>query len=105
MPEAYISRLELVPDIDSESISMLVHGNSFAKDAPFKAEVTANGNPISSAHGKVGHKLKIDIPKPMLWSPDTPFLYDLEISLDGDSPHSMVTPEPTRTWFDILVRL
>lgn len=87
---AYIKRLELVPNIDDKTISIVVHGNPAAKDAPILAEVTANGNNVASGKGKVGQKLSIDIPDQKLWSPDSPFLYDLEISLEGDSPHTQV---------------
>ena len=91
VPEAYITRLELIPNIDEETISVLVHGSKAAKDAPFRAEVTASGSSITAAKGKVGKQLVISIPKPKLWSPESPFLYDLEITLEADSPHAVVS--------------
>lgn len=91
MPEAFIQRVELIPDIDDKSIKILVHGSPSAKDAPVLAEITANNNAIATGHGTVGKSFSIDIPNPKLWSPDSPFLYDLELTLEGDSPHTAVS--------------
>jgi len=37
---------------------------------------------VASMVGKVGEKLVISIPKPKLWSPDTPHLYQVSIFLN-----------------------
>jgi len=38
-----------------------------------------HGEEVVSMVGKVGEKLVISIPKPKLWSPDTPHLYQVSI--------------------------
>lgn len=42
---------------------------------------SAAGQCIGEASGQVGHQIVLQIPDARLWSPDDPFLYDLEVSL------------------------
>ena len=39
------------------------------------------GQTVASADGAVDRALDLSIAKPKLWSPDTPFLYDLRVEL------------------------
>lgn len=43
------------------------------------------GQCIGQASGQVGHQIVLQIPDARLWSPDDPFLYDLEVSLVSTS--------------------
>ena len=83
VPAAHIKRLQLVPDIDTGSISITVHGSKAG--AGVRAEVTANGKNIATGEGTEGTAFKVQIPDPQLWSPDSPFLYDLQVSLDPNA--------------------
>ena len=88
MPAAHIERLELVPDIDTGSISITVHGSKSGTGV--RAEVTANGKNIATGEGTEGTAFKVQIPDPQLWSPDSPFLYDLQVSLDPAPDNAVV---------------
>ena len=88
VPVAHIERLELVPDVDTGSISITVHGSK--RGAGVRAEVTANDKKIATGEGVEGTAFKVQIPDPQLWSPDSPFLYDLQVSLDPAPNNVMV---------------
>ena len=85
MPAAHITRTELTPDIDNNALIVKVHGSSAAEGSPVSAEVSVSGKELAKGRGKVGEAFTIQIPEPRLWTPDTPFLYDLELSLVSKS--------------------
>ncbi|NQT83464.1 glycoside hydrolase family 2, partial [bacterium] len=79
--EDYIKGLKIVPDIDAgEVLVMIEHFNATAS-GKVVVEVSDSGKTIAKASGKLGATVKLRIPKAKLWSPDTPHLYDLRVSL------------------------
>jgi len=42
---------------------------------------SAGGQPQGEASGSVGQEFVLQLPHARLWSPDAPFLYDLEVAL------------------------
>lgn len=80
--KTYISKLKLVPNIDHKQINVeiVTQGATTATKANIK--VKDGNNIISTIKGvEVDQNLAIDIKNMKLWSPNTPFLYDLEIEL------------------------
>ncbi len=57
---------------------------------PVTATVLAEGQVVVRADGVSGDDLLIRIPEPRTWSPEHPFLYDLEIALGDDRVESYV---------------
>lgn len=51
---------------------------------------SAAGQCIGKTTGQVGHQVVLQIPNARLWSPDDPFLYDLEVSVVSAS-HAAAT--------------
>jgi hypothetical protein len=84
VPERYISSLKIIPDIDSGTVRVTVNANEGT------ARVTAldGAQTIASAEGKAGEQIVLKIPDAKLWSPESPFLYDLDITLGDDSVKS-----------------
>lgn len=81
--EAHIEGLKMESDID-KGILMLtarVEGRIGAGEQTVKAIALENGQPIAEATGAAGEKLELTIPNAKLWTPDTPFLYDLKVTL------------------------
>lgn len=80
---AYVERLDMTPDLGSNALSLTVR----AANAEGKtAEATAyDGNKkVGTVSGPVDQELRLPVPNPKLWSPDSPFLYDLKVRLlDG----------------------
>ena len=80
VPEAYIKWIKIVPDIDSES----VHITAACTDpAGYSVEIEAKEGWFTKTKkkGMAGEELVLNINNPKLWSPDSPFLYDLKVTL------------------------
>lgn len=75
-----VSRLQIVPDVDNSRLRLTVNTLTTA-GATVIATVLTNGNAITSITGAPQTELDIPIANPILWSPENPFLYDLQISI------------------------
>ena len=59
---------------------------SAAIDPDIKVQVTVKdtGSEVASETGTLNSQFSISVPNAKLWSPESPFLYDLEVSLIKD---------------------
>ncbi len=84
---AHIESLKIVPDVDESCLRLTVFGSGSVE-----AVASDNGKDIAQVTGQAGSELKLSIPNPKLWSPDSPHLYDLRVSLkSGDKTVDSVT--------------
>jgi hypothetical protein len=82
VPQAYIRALKITPDIDQNQVQITVQA-PYAVGHEFVA--TANAPGFESETAIIGtNTLKLKIDDPKLWSPDSPFLYDLKVSIKKD---------------------
>jgi len=82
VPRTYIRGFELLPDIDRQRILVKVETAGDDKDrARVRARVLENGQRLSEGTGKAGTPLLLGLKNPRRWTPESPFLYDLEIDL------------------------
>ncbi len=81
VPESYIESLDIVPDLDNSTLK--VGAKVKGQDTDLSVRVTASekGSVVAKGSGKPGAKLDLKLDNPKLWSPETPFLYDLKIEL------------------------
>ncbi len=79
VPPAYIRNLVITPDVPLSIVKVgaEVDGNA----DQIKVFVTAGGKVLSHVSGGSTNQLEIPVPDPHLWSPNDPFLYDLEVQL------------------------
>jgi len=77
---AGISDLKIVPDVDARQVKLTVNAPA-AAGVSVAVTVSSNGVPVATATGAPNTELALDIPRPALWSPDHPFLYDLKVSV------------------------
>ena len=85
--EAHIASLKLVPDLDAGCLRLTVEGAGTVE-----AVASDGGKEIARVNGDAGKELKLVIPNPKLWSPETPHLYDLSVTLkSGDKVVDKVT--------------
>jgi hypothetical protein len=84
VPAAFITRLQLTPDLDQQAVQLLVSGEGITTHT-IEASVWYSGTFVASATGNVSSPITISIPTPRLWSPDDPFLYDVQVDLKLDS--------------------
>jgi beta-galactosidase/beta-glucuronidase len=81
---AYITKLHTVPDIDKNrlSVNALISGGKFGDIVEVKV---LNGNTVvSKARSGLSNEVEVYLDNPKLWSPETPFLYNLEVTLLRD---------------------
>ncbi len=87
VPRGYIQNLEIIPDIDAGTLSVRVQTGGSAEDGRVKTVARDAGALVAEATGAAGEPLMLNIPGAKLWSPESPFLYDLEVTLlDGNAP-------------------
>ena len=84
--DIHIDKYTVVPNVDegNVAVNVTVKGDS---DAQVLLEVKDGDAVVSSVTAVQGKKTVVPVPDAKLWSPDSPFLYDLNISVicDGDT--------------------
>jgi hypothetical protein len=80
VPELYIRRLKLVPDVDAGQLRVGVETNRPAAGVKAVAIVNGDGKEFVG-EGPVQGEIVVTMPGARLWSPGDPFLYDLEVSI------------------------
>ena len=84
MPEAHIKSLKIVPDIDAKSVSITAVCSQATIDCNVEVESNLGWFNKIKSKGGANEEIVLQIKQPKLWSPDSPFLYDLKVTLkDG----------------------
>ncbi|NQT01752.1 MAG: glycoside hydrolase family 2, partial [Planctomycetes bacterium] len=81
VPEAYIKSLKIVPDIDAETVRVTAVCSQATTDCSVEVESKDGWFKTMKGKGNAGEEIVLQIKKPRLWSPDSPFLYELKITL------------------------
>ena len=79
--QAYIKSLKIVTDIDAEVMRVTAMCSDAVAGFSVEAEAKDGSFTKGKAVGKIGEEIIIPIKNPKLWSPDSPFLYDLKMTL------------------------
>ena len=87
VPENHMTEVIIRPLFDTAQVAVQVRMSQPEKYAPARIRVTENGRLV--AHGETENGVAvIDLPGFHAWSPDDPFLYDLEIAAGEDRARS-----------------
>ena len=81
LPKTSISDIKLVPNIDNSTLSLKALTLGTASGLSIAVEVKDGSKTVATFSGEANTDLTIPIPNPKLWSPNSPFLYDLKITL------------------------
>jgi beta-galactosidase/beta-glucuronidase len=81
VPDAFVRSLQIVPDVENAAVTILVHGS---READVRIQVSDQGRMVGEVAGRTGRWLTIPLAQPRLWSPESPFLYDLSVTLLQD---------------------
>jgi beta-galactosidase/beta-glucuronidase len=79
--ESRITDIASTPDIDQGSVSVKTDLNKISDGGVIEVTVLENGKIIGTGKAVPGEEALIGIPSPKLWTPESPFLYDLSITL------------------------
>ena len=80
----HIENIRAVADIDKGKISVSVVAGAAAYGDIVEVKVFDGAKEIASAKANAAEKLEIAIPEAKLWSPESPFLYTMKISLTSN---------------------
>ena len=76
----YITNLRTLPDIDKNCLTVEVVKSEQAADIVAEVKVLDNGVLVAQASSVNNASVEVAMPQDVkLWSPDTPFLYDMEV--------------------------
>jgi len=87
VPPASIASIEITPSIDTNTLKLIVHARGvnmethMAEKYAVQAEAFDGTKKVSSGVHYIDSPIELKLEKPKLWSPDSPFLYDLKITL------------------------
>ncbi len=84
--EQHVESLHLDPDLTGFTITVYVTG----EPAEVEVDISTPDGLIRSLKGLSGQPLRVDLENPHLWSPQDPFLYDLEVRAGVDRVFSYV---------------
>jgi beta-galactosidase/beta-glucuronidase len=95
VPDLHITEVRATPDIDKGSVTVQValSGAGTASDA-VKLTVRSKGQVVGTALVPGNRRTTIAIPNARLWSPEDPFLYDLDAELVKVTPPAGKPPAP-----------
>jgi beta-galactosidase/beta-glucuronidase len=84
--EKYFTNVKITPDIDNKKLTVVAETNESSVSDKVEVKVM-DGSKVVASGRSINH-LPVEITMPdevKLWSPDSPFLYDLEITLWSDN--------------------
>ncbi|MFD8496955.1 LamG-like jellyroll fold domain-containing protein [Amycolatopsis sp. NPDC059657] len=77
----HIERLDMTPDLAKGALALNVRATG---GGIVEAVAYDNGRMVGRVSGMANTPLSLPVPKPHLWTPDDPHLYDLRVKLNGD---------------------
>jgi len=81
VPPTYLQSLRIVPDVDAGAVGVTAVVQNAGPEARVVLEASAEKEKVAEGSGKPGEMLVLPLKNPRLWSPDSPFLYDLKVTL------------------------
>lgn len=77
----YVTTLDTVSDVDSSTVNLTVNTAGASDHLTVEAVVRDGRRVVSRTRGAADEPLTVRVPDAKLWSPDSPFLYDLDVVL------------------------
>ncbi|MBS3771923.1 MAG: beta-galactosidase [Bacteroidales bacterium] len=85
VPQSYIKNLKITPQVDQNQVKIEAYASHVSDDHQIKVIARDEGQTVATSTGFHDNRLFVELENPKLWSPQDPFLYDLEVQLlDGE---------------------
>ncbi len=85
VPQSHVERLKLVPDVDQSALYLEALTNDASQATRVRAIALAGGEEVGMVEGPTNAPMTLSIDSPKLWSPASPYLYDLRVDLLNDA--------------------
>lgn len=79
--KAFVTHLKTTPDIDGKIIRVVASTSGTVASDIIEVIVIDNGKVVGSGKAAAGQEVLVSVPGAKLWSPESPFLYDMEVSI------------------------
>lgn len=77
----HITAVKSIPNVDAKALSVTVDASKPCVTSIVEVKLLDKGQVVASAKGVQGQELRLGLQNPALWSPENPYLYDLDITL------------------------
>ncbi|CAG7930909.1 unnamed protein product [Penicillium olsonii] len=88
-PTNYITQLDLDANMDGQ-VNITVHSSANGTSAEAKVTVHKDGKTVATHNGPTNKPFQFTVSSPKLWSPDSPNLYNVTVSLEKDEVESYI---------------
>ena len=92
VPEVYIGGLKVTPLFDERQVEVTVSaaGGNRNRESEVKTEVTVSSPDMQpmTVEGRAGEKIRIPVTCMNSWSPESPYLYDMQVTMGEDRADS-----------------
>jgi hypothetical protein len=76
-----VDKLKLTPDVDSQALHVRAAMGSMAESVRIEAVALAEGKEVGRVAGLPNEDLVLTLSQTILWTPDNPHLYDLQVTV------------------------
>ena len=76
-----IQSLHMIPDVDNKRVRFTVNATAATSSTRAVVKIMDAGKVVATAQIKPNVETAISVPNPKLWSPNSPFLYDVSVTL------------------------
>lgn len=83
--KTHITNIKTIPDLDNNRWNITVDASSAKLGDIVEVDIFDGETKVASAQGVPGVEFSVEIKNPKLWSPDSPFLYDMKVALTNGS--------------------
>jgi len=94
VPATYIAHVKVHPDFDGQCVGVEVFPGGEVQKARVEVTVLADGKKATSGEAELlgsPGRVRLELPEMVAWSPEQPFLYDLELTLSTPAGRDAVT--------------
>jgi beta-galactosidase/beta-glucuronidase len=92
---SHVAGLKTVPNIDGGNVAVMASTVGTSANDIIEVKVMENGKLIGMGKAVVGQEVTVAVPNAKLWSPESPFLYDMEVSI----LHNGVATDKLKSYF------